>query len=230
MGWRYGEGGWVEIHGEEMEGLPGRVYVRFTRTESGDLRLTELYIDGDGQPIEAGALRAFPLGRAEQAIRAFSPETLEHSIGRAGPDLSTLASYADGASLPRKCGTDAYWNGRPIDEAKLDWVMLSFLAQLGAEVNGRAVLRPAHRRRPRASDAQELTLHDPVDGLTDAFLADLARAYSAALSRGPHVAKAIAEIPTIHASVRTVHSWIAQARDRGFIPPANRKKVTSAKH
>lgn len=46
------------------EGVPGLLYLRLTEVD-GHLRVTELYVDGRGAPIQQGALRYFPLGQLE---------------------------------------------------------------------------------------------------------------------------------------------------------------------
>lgn len=221
-----GNGGWVEVEGLE---LPGRVYARFQEVD-GQVRMTELYVDGDGKPIQAGAVRRLPVTAIEQGLS--DDDYLKATSGVAGPDLSRLAaSYTTTfASSPRTGGykgrhcehCDAPLRGREgwaarhgdREQAVTDWVELSWLAQYGG-----GVPLPKYRtRRAKSVEPEELKLSAPEDGLTDAFLADVARAYRLAVERRLPPATALAEASG--ANVRTVQSWVYKARKRGIMPAA----------
>lgn len=77
--------------------------------------------------------------------------------------------------------------------------------------------------RVGASSGSLTELKAPTAGLTDEFLDQLAAAYRelAAAKRAP--APAIAE--QTGRPVGTVHRWIAEARKRGYLPPAQRGRV-----
>lgn len=73
---------------------------------------------------------------------------------------------------------------------------------------------------PRA----DFTLIRPPDGrISNEFLENLAEMYRWAVESGKAPAPAIAN--TANAPVRTVHRWVAEARKRGFLPPAIRGKA-----
>src|SRR4051794_28784463 len=84
----YGNGGWVRVDSDEL-GLPGRVYFRMQEVD-GELRLTELYLDGRGSPIPPRALRQLPLQALEHGG---SGESMRTRMKVAGPDLSRLAAH-----------------------------------------------------------------------------------------------------------------------------------------
>lgn len=206
-----GKGGWFAIQGTA---LPGIVYVRVTEVD-GRTRITELYIDGRGEPIQPAALRKFPLAGLEV-------EVLDMIDGRAdggpGPDLSTLAAHF------------ATGFGR-VDES--DWVNLAYCAQLPKS----GVRRPPRPElvTQRMEAPVEVRLSPPEGGLTDEFLTDVARAYRAAVAAERPPATAIAEqlpgYPTgdtqsdkdgRKAMRRLVESWVYKARKRGLMDAAPR--------
>lgn len=246
-----GSGGWAELHGDDLA-LPGRVYARFTRVGE-RFRVSELYIDGQGEPIQAGALRQFPIGMIEDWLSR--EDWLAATEGSVGIDLSRLAtSFAEsrhGASAGYKgrvcecCGAPlrgserwrdaraklASQQGREFREQPItDWVELSMLAQLTTHYEQAGLppvpqaADPSPRRRSTA-EPEPIQLAYPVDGLTDAFLSDVARAYRAAVGQGrTDPAVAIAEAMGETSNVRTVHSWIYKARKQGFLPPARKDR------
>jgi hypothetical protein len=130
-----------------------------------------------------------------------------------------------------------------MDLAAEDWVVGSYLASFHEDVraaNGLGALRPPtkrKRRKPRgfADIDYRLKPEDmPSRGrLDDAFMRQLARAYTAAVARGESPNVTIAHDigypigpgengkPVQH-GVRTVQSWVYQARKRGYLPPARK--------
>lgn len=101
-------GGWATLDASE-EGIPGLVYVRLTEVD-GRLRVTELYVDGRGMPIQQGALRYFPLGQLEDWLAdGQNGATLRRSLLYPEIDLSTEArgtrwknrGRAGGAGVPQ---------------------------------------------------------------------------------------------------------------------------------
>jgi len=77
--------------------------------------------------------------------------------------------------------------------------------------------------RGGASSGSLSALKPPTDGLTEDFLADLAAAYRELVIAKRAPAPAIAE--QTGRPVGTVHRWIAEARKRGHLPPAQRGKA-----
>jgi hypothetical protein len=205
-----GNSGWCLVTGDT--GLPGRTYVRVTEHE-GTLRVTEVYIDGEGEPIEPGQLRRLGLQSIEDTARylaSHDPELHRHSEATAGPDLSRLATYFSTTFGVRE-------NGQP---ARLHWVADSMHAQ----VRGSKV--PQAPRIPLPSKAEKVALDeprlDPREGhqLTDEYLLKVAEAYTAAVAKRMPPAKTLA--PMAGVDEKTIHSWVAKARKRGLMPPARR--------
>lgn len=64
---------------------------------------------------------------------------------------------------------------------------------------------------------------DPEGRITDEFLENLAAMYRWAVASGKAPAPVIAESAGVPAS--RVHRWVAQARQRGFLPPAIKGKA-----
>lgn len=187
-----GNGGWFEAEGEL--GMPGHVYFRVQLVD-GTPRVTELYFDGRGEPLQS--VSRFPLRALEQLAAQVSHERLQV----AGPDLSRLA-----ASFASTFGTAKHW------------VADAWRAQYP---NSGVPQAPMPRPRRREPAEQEIQLAAPEDGLTDTFLTDLARAYDQAVRQRTPPATAIAEATGFPR--RTVESWIYKARKRGLMPPAARK-------
>lgn len=209
---RPGRGGWCRVDGGL--GLPGRVYARMTQVD-GQLRMTELYIDGRGEAIPPAALRKFPTAMLEQWVTSIRDRPDEFRWGRlvdaVGPDLSRLAAFFARGVTARE---------ESLPKTRRNWVVDSFLAQTGGS-------RPP--RYPFDSwngeddeDAGEIDLELPEDGrLTDEFLSDVARAYDTAIARRESPAVAIGR--AVDVSPRTVHRWVYTARKRGIMPPAATK-------
>jgi hypothetical protein len=187
-----GNGGWHEVEGDL--GLPGRVYFRVQPVDEA-LRITELYLDGRGEPLQSVA--RFPLGGLEQLASQASRERMQV----AGPDLSRLAAYF----------------AATFGKAR-HWVADSWRAQYADSGVPQA---PMPKPRRQAEAEAEIRLAAPEEGLTETFLRDLAMAYEQAVQQRRPPASAIAEATGYPR--RTVESWIYKARKRGIMPPAARK-------
>jgi len=194
---RTGNGGWHRIDGDH--GIPGRVYFRLQEVD-GHLRLTELYLDGRGEPLPPSAVRRLPIQMLEQWAAA--APTARARLGVIGPDLSRLAAF-----FSTTFGKASHW------------VADSFRAQ----VEGSDVRQVPYPKETGASAAPPpLELEVPADGrLTDQFLTDVARAYDAAVARRLAPANALGELAGV--SPRTVHRWVYTARQRGLMAPATSK-------
>ncbi|MEZ0580391.1 hypothetical protein [Nocardioides sp. MH1] len=203
---RAGNGGWHRAAADEL-GLPGAVYYRVQEVD-GALRMTELYIDGRGVPIQAGALRRFPVQVLEQWAEAVP--TARDRLRTAAPDLSRLASYF----------------ATTVGSGAKGWIADSMRAQYRDDV-----VQPPYARDQggRIQVEEEVKLAPPAEGLTDAFFRDLTKAYDAAVAQGRPPATAIAEqLPGYDPSQATtmrrlVESWIYKARQRGVMPRARQK-------
>lgn len=218
-----GQGGWLEVRETEAGelGLPGRTYLRIEAID-GCPRVTELYVDGRGEPIQSRALRRFPLS----AIETFASGdfwTAWRLRDRAGPDLSRLATtisttwsrgyfsgrHCDACGAPLRGGS-----GRSIS----NWLALSYLSQVTKSVPRPAPFAP---HTPEPELLKEPRLEPPQDGLTDAFLSDVTRAYDQAILLRRPPAKAIAHLANV--TDRTAQSWIYKARKRRIMPPAAKR-------
>lgn len=199
-----GNGGWFRV--DDVDGLPGPVYVRFAPVD-GRVRITELYIDGRGNPVQAGALRRLPIAAWESEM-AGEWESLVADVPMVlvpGPDLSRLASHFATTFGPA---------------SKADhWIAESMRAQLG---DGGARQAPMGKDPdPVEQEPEPVVLTAPQHGLTDDFLGDVARAYEAAVHQRRPPASALAEAAGVER--RTVESWIYKARKRGIMRPAAKR-------
>lgn len=210
----YGNGGWAEVRDL---GLPGRVYVRFAEVE-GQLRIVELYVDGQGEPLQAGSLRRFPISALEDVT---DEDDVKSTVG---PDLSRLAS-----SFGTSFGA-GYYKGRHCDQCRAplrgskdvaltDWVAMAYFSQLDPKGLPQAVRTRSNDKK--VDELPEPELAAPEHGLTDAFLADVGRAYRAAVARRMSPAKTLSQLTGV--DQRTVQSWVYKARKRGIMPPATKK-------
>lgn len=193
----YGNGGWVRV---ERDGLPGVLYLRYAQ-EAGRWQVREMYLEcGEGEEIRARDLRELPLA----AISALALSERGHLKARAelpGPDLGTLASnYA--TTFGRRA---AHW----VAESMRD---------------------PAANRRLRqqppgtAEEASRAASLQHPDRIDDAFLRQVADAYTDAIRRGARSpAAALATEGTLN--VRTVHRWIYLARKAGHLPPGSQGRI-----
>ena len=236
-----GNGGWVGVDGLD---LPGPLYVR-VRAVDGRLRIVELYIDAsDGaDAIDARDLRELPLSQVEAFINAFA-EDVTMRADLISPDLSTLASYyatafgrtaqqvAEGnwvvssfaAQQVRAFGADrAVLRGDQLLTEDDATAALAADPGLGRVMWVARAERAKGWRGVRSSEREFRMTAGPVDGLTDAFLHDLARAYRAAVARGERPNVAIAE--QTRYPVKSVQRWVYTARQRGVMPRGQKGKT-----
>jgi hypothetical protein len=207
-------------------GLPGRLYVRLTEIDE-QPRLTELYIDGRGEPISPHAVRSLPLA----AIEGWASGGSAARRGVAGPDLSRLAShYATAWGSDTYDGRHCDTCGGPVrgrrahpdgERAMSDWPAMSWYAQYHRLPGYGIPQSPMGRERKRTAPAK-LELDPPQDGrLTDEFLSTVAAAYEAAIGRRRPPAKTLGKLAGV--SDRTVHRWVYVARKRGLMEPAKHR-------
>ena len=194
----YGFKSWVQLQDDD---LPGVVYAGVDDVD-GQPRIVQLYIDGRGEPIQAGALRRFPLAALEQVVANMTGDDYH---GRHCPTCS--------APLKRD-ERRAKSAGR--EEAITDWVVLERMARLG-----KIPQTKMPRDRWASQQPEPIRLSAPENGLTDEFLQDVARAYNAAIEQRLSPATTLAEVAGVNR--RTVESWVYKARKRGIMPPAVKK-------
>lgn len=212
-----GNDGWVAV---DDVGLPGPLYVRVAPQPDGRLRLVELYLDASqsGSPLAGDDLRQLPIGRIEGLVND-NADAVRARLGLPAPDLSTLASYY---------GYTFGDLGREIESR--DWVGLSFACQFDQDAYAEPLselpsfARPSKQARAwdgvREVESDFRLTSGPADGLTDAFLNDVRRAYAAALARGERPNVSIAE--QTGAPLKTVQRWVWIARQRGIMPRGRR--------
>lgn len=206
----FGNGGWVALDGL---GLSGPLYVRVKPEPSGRLRIKEFYLDASANeesPITGSDLRELPLARIEAFINTYADAVLK-GMHYPAPDLSTFASYYKTSFMNYE---------RQIEER--DWVVISFANQAPSDALERLPKFRRVRRKTREwkdireADNDFRLSSGPVDGLTDEFLQDVARAYAAAVARGERPNVAIAEQTSY--PLKSVQRWVYTARQRGIMP------------
>lgn len=191
-----GNGGWVRV---DLVDLPGPLYVRFAQ-DGGRWVVADFYLDGRGERITGAMLRTLPLADIEEVC---------NSAGFG----AHIASRAAVASVP--LSTVASFFATTVGPRNRTWV--------GGMLRGEAVTT-----RPHRGDAVHLDvppLRAPDRGLDRAFLAEVGRAYAAAVQRGEHPAKALAAQAGV--PVRSVHRWLYLARKAGTVPPSGRPPRTT---
>ncbi len=99
-----GTGGWVRF---EVENLPGPLLLRFRPDDEGRLRVAELYLPSDGEPIEARHLRALPLHKPEaiansRVFRKAVEAELDEPVGDLRELLAGWCAWDD-KPRPRRC-------------------------------------------------------------------------------------------------------------------------------
>lgn len=197
-----GNGGWVRV--DDRDRLPGPLYARLRRDGSGRWRVNELYLS-DG-PITGNDVRRLPIAQLEALA--------------ADPDVSTaLMENEEGPAVPLSVLASYYKTTFP--EPGKHWVADAYYSQ----IPGSGVRKVPLNRAPRVTEKREApVLRAPEGGrLTDEFLAQVHRAYAAAIERGEWPAPALAEQTGV--SRHAVRKWIYTARRRGIMPPGRQGTV-----
>jgi len=203
-----GNGGWLRFSEPERP----LTYVRFAPGAGSRLRARELYVEApDGEPIAPSHVRELPL-HAYEAIANDEAEEVRDRMATPGPNLSVLAGQ-----FARSYRT---YDGKPTS-----WVHESMQAQVDS-VAGRAAAKrqpdpdpvPDPVDRPRS----RLPVHErqPLD---DSFYRRLAAAYMDAVREGLNPAPALADDARV--PVGTVHRWVHQARQGGYLPPGKQGRA-----
>jgi len=203
----YGHAGWVRV---DEVGLPGPLYLRLRPDDRGRWRVTELYLDGRGRPLTGEMLRTLPLAAIETVVQSDGEDQrLARNDEYAGVQLSELASYYSTTFGRQARG----------------WVADAWRSQFPNSGLPR-VKRQRDRRDQEyvRAPAEVPPLAAPEGGLTDDFLRDVARAYTAVVEQGD---RQLAEVLARQAGVsrRTIHRWVYTARQRGIMPPGHRGRV-----
>lgn len=199
-----GNGGWVRV--DDPERLPGPLYVRMNRDDVGRWRITQLYLDGE-RPITGEEVRRLPIAQLEAWVTDPDvAEVLERRAKNYGVQLDVLASHFDVNSY----GSQAR-----------HWVSDAWRSQFPN--SGMPVAKLRQPKRPKVSEPPPLRA--PEGGrLTDDFLREVHRAYTAAVTRGEWPAPTLAEQAGV--SVHAVRKWIYTARKRKIMPPGRQGVVS----
>ena len=211
MRYSIGYDGWALFELDDPRDL--LLYVRMARNSRGRYVVREMYLDtteaADDVPITGSELANLPLDLVEALLNE-SEEVAELERKRRA-----------GWTVP--IGVLASFYATTINPARFDrfgWIG----EQRRADLGDKAVTRQG--RGPRDEDwqpPQDRLEALPADGLTDEFLARVARAYSAAVARGESPNRTIAD--DVGAPVKTVQRWVYTARQRGIMPAGRRGAV-----
>jgi hypothetical protein len=191
----FGNGGWIRVDDPEF---PGPLFVRLLPDQNdGRWVVTEVYIEGRGRPLTGDLFRRLDIATIE-ALANTDANALRARAELPAVQLSEAASYY------------AYGVG---NRPSRNWAVDMLLSQFPE-----SDIPQVQRREDRgdAMYADVPPLRAPQDGLTDDFLREVARAYSAALGRRERSpAQSLARQASV--PVRTVHRWIYTARQRGIM-------------
>jgi hypothetical protein len=206
--WQFavGYGGWYRA---DHAMLPGPLYLRISRQGDGRYQVTELYLDGRGEPLAAGLLRDIPLARLESSLHdrsanpSYGVDMAEAFPDRPGVDLSVLASYFY-ASADYDFGDATHWVAQSLREA--------------GQVP-HADPPPTSRRKRTAP------LSIPEDGrLSASFLGRVAEEYTAAVAAGDSK-PAVTLADQAGVAPNTVRRWVYLARKAGKLPPGRQGRI-----
>jgi hypothetical protein len=215
---KYGYSGWIRV---ETDDLPGWLYVRLEKDDTGRWRTHELYVDGHST-LTPGMLRRIPLGRIEAlAVQGDGAGILERSLSKPGPQLRTLAAtYASYYTGERHHCESCGGFVDPRRGKSLSWPEGSWWSEL------KGVNVPAPKDKSESqSEPAPVTLTRPDDGrLTDEFLDRVVAAYAAVVRAG-----STSPAKTLHHESgipeRTIHKWVYLARKRGRMPAGKQGTV-----
>jgi hypothetical protein len=176
----------------------------------------ELVLDAsEGEPITAATLHALPLPAIESFCNTDVPtrDYLRDHFDIASP----VGGPATGSNIAVLASHFATTFGTRTDPAT-NWATA---AQQSTMHGAQRVRRQRPPRRVAADTSYRLS--PPAGGLTPEFLANVARAYSAAVARGEPPNKTLA-VDVGHGAdhTRTVERWVYLARKSGVMPPARK--------
>jgi hypothetical protein len=192
-----GPPGWVELRlGSDGRSAP-RVLVKFVERE-GRAVITRMVLVGEA--LDSATLRAIPVGRAESVL---NPPRFAHLGGLKPKEIpaDVMAEMAERNIL------------FPEEFEAIDAALDSFLAKAPAGGAAPATARPRRRQplvRPDGSDPE-------------GFSRRVAEAYGEAVAKTSQPAKLLADEAGV--PVTTVHRWVREARQRGFLPPARKGRA-----
>jgi hypothetical protein len=198
---RLGNGGWVKYFDRDW---PDGLYLRFAPDEQERLRVVDLFASSD-DGLNSDALRRLRLGRIE--AMANEPDArayLLHGITIPSPDLRRLASFY----------------ATTFGESVQHWVARSFQAQRASSIEPQP---PPARQRGRGKSPKGLDGRLPISEeppYSEDFYRKVARQYADRAERSSRPAEELALINDI--PVRRIHSWVKEARKRGYLGSGRR--------
>jgi hypothetical protein len=204
----FGNGGWVAVTTPSRPKLVA--YMRLAKSQKGRYVVREFYVDGsqasDREPLTGDDVEAFDIEFIEGWLNMAHVDVLDSRIDVASAvHLSVMASYF-GTTFGK------------VDLSQ-NWVAAARFEQSALGKNPVSRQRRSSRSVEPDKDFRMSQLTAKTD-LTDEFLEDVARAYSAALARGERPNVSLAE--QTGRPARTVERWVSKARDREIMPPARR--------
>jgi len=199
--WAYGNSGWVCLSDTD---LPGPLYVRLAYDGAGRPFISEVYLDGRGQEVTGEALSNIRPRALAEWLDSGERDHIQARMRHPGPDLTRLASYF-GTSF----GSQAH-----------HWAAESMRAQ----IKDSGVTQPS-RGRPleTAEDPEPYLVRS--DGLTDAFLGQVAEAYAWAVRNGQSPGQYVHGRMQPGCELNTVRAWFRLARKRGLLAPGKPGRV-----
>lgn len=228
MEFSIGHGGWVRFVLDEPQGL--LVYTRFRLNGRGRYVLRELYLDGSDLDADFSVtgpdVEALPVDQFEMLVNlGESRRILEDREGEYadGVPLDVLASYF---------GHTFTMDGEVGERNRArNWVAAAYGASLRPDDQGPTAInvvrkqRSPHRssRTMRPEVTYRLKAGPGADGLTDDFLARVARAYASAVARGEQPNASIRD--QVGVPLKTVQRWVYTARQRGIMPAGRKGAV-----
>jgi hypothetical protein len=226
----FGNGGWVRVYDVSVA---GDVYVRFDQAPDGRPGIREIYVDGTDEPLTPALLRQIRFEEIEAAVFEYY-DVFTSRIGTPGPDLHRLAAHyshtwGSGTFAGGSCETC----GGPIKGNKVsgsdrirstqNWVAESWFAQF--RDSGVQQVQMPRQRPPIDPELEDFPALDPPAGgsITDEFLVSVRLAYYMARRKKLHPAPVIAKLAGVQP--KTVHKWIAKARERRIMPAATQGRA-----